>query len=172
MNLRHRGEGRKKGKKEGFPLSCAQCVLSIYCVLKFCLQNYFVSNFISVWYIFLCFHCIFFSFSFQMLSSFPIPPPETPYPLLLLHAFMRVHPMHLPNNSHLPALPFPYIGESSLQAKWPRASSPIDALKGHPWVHISLEPWVPSYVLLGWHFRLWELCKILSIQCIHPLWIF
>jgi hypothetical protein len=61
---------------------------------------------------FILFYWIFSLFIFQMLSPFPVSPPQTPYPILPLPASMRVLP-HPPNHSCLPALAFPYTGTSN-----------------------------------------------------------
>ena len=62
---------------------------------------------------FILFYWIFSLFIFQMLSPFPVSPPQTPYPILPLPASMRVLP-HPPNHSCLPALAFPYTAASRL----------------------------------------------------------
>ena len=104
---------------------------------------------------FLSHFCIFYSFTFQMLSPFPIPAtPETPYPttlLLLLGGCANNYPP-TPTSlfSHSPTLGYgAFTG--------PRASSSIDACQFHPLLHIWLEPWISPCVLLGWWFRPWEL---------------
>ena len=48
-----------------------------------------------------------------MLSSFPVSPPETPYPIPLPPASKRLLPQP-PTHSCLPTLAFPYTGASSL----------------------------------------------------------
>jgi hypothetical protein len=55
------------------------------------------------------FYWVFSLFTFQMLSPFQISLPETPYPIPLPHASIRVLP-HLPTHSYLPILAFPYTG--------------------------------------------------------------
>lgn len=83
-----------------------------------------------------------------MVSPFQIPTLENP----LYHpppaaASMRVLP-HLPTHSFLPVLALPYPGASNLHRT--RASSPTDALQGHPLLHIQREPWFPQvYSFVG-----------------------
>jgi hypothetical protein len=97
------------------------------------------------------FYWIFYLFTFQMLSLFPISPPEIPYPIPLLHGSIRVLPP--PTHSLLTALTFPYTGPSSCP--------PIDARKGHPLLHMWQKPLVPPCVLLVLLVGPWELWGVL-----------
>jgi hypothetical protein len=96
---------------------------------------------------------IFYVFTFQLLSPFPVSPLEHPYPISPSPAFMRVLP--------LPPIPTSPPWHSSILGNQaftrPKASPPIDARQCHPPLHLQLEPWVPSFVLFGWLFRTWEL---------------
>jgi hypothetical protein len=89
------------------------------------------------------FYWVIYLFTFQMLSHFPILPPETPYPIFPPPASMRVFP-HPPTHPHTPASPpshSPSLGHRAFTG--PRASSPTDTQQGHPLLHMWLEPWVP-----------------------------
>ena len=77
-----------------------------------------------------------------MVSPFPVSPPKIPYPILPLHASMRVLPQP-PNYSCLPALVFPYTGTSSLHRK-KKACLPIDIPQSNPLLHMWLEPCMES----------------------------
>jgi len=57
------------------------------------------------------FYWIFSLFTFRMLSSSPVSPPETCHLPLLLRG---CSPIYLPTPSHFPVLTFPYTGASSL----------------------------------------------------------
>jgi hypothetical protein len=59
------------------------------------------------------FYWLFYLFTFQMLSPFPVCPPQAPYPLLLPRASMRVLP-HPPTHSCFSGLEFPYPSSSSV----------------------------------------------------------
>jgi hypothetical protein len=88
---------------------------------------------------FFSFYWIFSLFTFQVLSSFHVSPPQTPYPIPPPPASMRVH-----THSHLPAPAFPYTGASNTLRP-----------KGHsshwcPLPHRQLEPWAPLCVFFGW----------------------
>jgi hypothetical protein len=64
----------------------------------------------SVWRIlFYILNWLFYLFTFQMLSPFPVSPPQPPIPFLIPPVSMRVLP-----HSCLSALEFPYTGASSL----------------------------------------------------------
>ena len=77
-----------------------------------------------------------------MLLHFLIPSPtETPYPMPLLPASMRVC-----THSYLTSLTFPTLGHQNFMGQ--RASSPIDVQQGNPLLHMQ-EPWVPPCVFLG-----------------------
>ena len=73
------------------------------------------------------YYWIFYLSTFQMLSPFPIPP-ETPYPIPLPPAFMRVCP-HPPTHFWLPTFAFPCTRASGfhrtkgLSSHWCLASS-------------------------------------------------
>lgn len=58
------------------------------------------------------FYCIFYLFTFQMLSPFQISPSETPYPTPSFCFYKGAPP---PIHSYFPGLAFPYTGASSLQ---------------------------------------------------------
>jgi hypothetical protein len=87
-----------------------------------------------------------------MLSPFPIPlhtswKPFIPYPCF--YEVVSPPPTHS-LLSHSPTLGLrDFTG--------PRASSPIDAQRGHPLLHMQLEPWVLPCILFGWRFSPWEL---------------
>ena len=92
------------------------------------------------------FYWVFSLFKFQMLSPFPVSPLETPYPVPIPLACMRVFPYPL-THSHLPPWHSPTLGNWAFIGT--RASPSIDAWQGHPLLHMHLEPWVPPCVLLG-----------------------
>jgi hypothetical protein len=92
-----------------------------------------------------------------MLSPFPgsSPPPETIYPIPPPPASVEGVSISSPTHPLLPPCP-------TIPLQWGIEPSqdqgpPIDALQGHPLLHMQLEPWVPPCVLLGWQFSLWEL---------------
>jgi hypothetical protein len=98
------------------------------------------------------FYWIFSLFTFQMLSPFLVSPPETPCPIYLPPASMRVLPPTTQPPSHppLPSLPGipPTLGHRAITG--PRTSSPVDAQQGNPLLHMWLESWVPRvYSLVG-----------------------
>jgi hypothetical protein len=68
---------------------------------------------ISFFLIFTLFYWIFYLFTFQMLTAFPISHPEIPYPINLPLASMKVFP-NPPTHSCLPTLAFPYTGASAI----------------------------------------------------------
>ena len=78
-------------------------------------------------------------FTFQMLSPFPVSPPEPLYSIPLPPASMRVLP-YPPSHSCLCTLAFPYTGALSFDRT--RAFPPTDAQQGHPLLHMRLEPWI------------------------------
>jgi hypothetical protein len=105
----------------------------------------------------LSFYWIFSLFTFQMLSPFLIPlPPKSPY--LPSPASMMACP-HPPTHP-LPSWYSPTLGHQAFTV--PRASSPIDAWRGHPLLHVWLEPWVPPCVLFGW----WELWGVWLVDIV------
>jgi hypothetical protein len=78
------------------------------------------------------------------------------------------HPSHLPlplflwecSPIHSPTLNYPSWNSTTLGHQdfiEPRASSLIDAWKGHPLLHMQLKPWFLPWVLFGWWFSPWEL---------------
>jgi hypothetical protein len=80
-------------------------------------------------------------------------PPKTSYTIRPSLASMRV----FPNHSSTPTSPPLHSLTPGNQAfPGPRASSPIDAQQGHPWLHMPLEPWVPPCALFDWWFSPWE----------------
>jgi hypothetical protein len=108
--------------------------------------------FLFVYFIF--YFWIFYLFTFLLLSPFQISAPRNP----LSHPFSScfyecVPPTHPPTPASL-TLHSPTLGHLAFVV--PRVSSPIDALQGHPLLHIWLESWVQICVLLGWWFRPWE----------------
>ena len=109
-------------------------------------------GFLSSSFFFLHIFYLFYVFTFQMLSPFPVSLPETsclaPHPT---RASMRVLP-HPLTQSHTPTLAFPYMGcgwGGNRAFTGPRASPPIDARQGHLLLYIQLESWVPPCVLFG-----------------------
>ena len=88
---------------------------------------------------FFFFYWIFYLYTFQILSSLTVPPPETPYTIPPPPASIRVLPQ--PTHSCLPALAFPYTGALSLHRTkglsshwyWKRPSSATyaDGAMGH-----------------------------------------
>jgi hypothetical protein len=97
------------------------------------------------------FYWIFYLFTFQMLSPFPVSPwkPPIPFPLpLLLWRCSPTHPLPTPLES-------PTLGHWAFTG--PRPSLPTDALQDHPLLRMRLEPWVPPCVLLGYWFSTSEL---------------
>jgi len=85
-------------------------------------------------------HCflivqILYSFTFQILSRFPVSPLETPSPILPALASLRVFLPHQPTHA---SLIFPTLGRQAFTG--PRASSPTDVPQNHPRLHMQLEP--------------------------------
>ena len=75
--------------------------------LEACCQPFFFF-FLIIWFL--------LDFAFIYISTvipFPVHLPQTPYPIHLTPASMRVLP-HAPTHSHLTVLAFPYTGASSL----------------------------------------------------------
>jgi hypothetical protein len=69
-------------------------------------------------YSFLFFYLlIIYLFTFQMISLFPVTPPQIahPIPLYILPFSSMKMPLHAPTYSHLTALAFSFTGSSSLQ---------------------------------------------------------
>jgi hypothetical protein len=98
------------------------------------------------------FNWISYLFTFQMLCSFLVSPPENLYPILPSPASMKVltHPLTHPSRPwHSTTL-----GHQALPGQ--RASPPTDVQQGHPLLHVRLEPWVPPCALYGWCFSPWE----------------
>jgi hypothetical protein len=94
-------------------------------------------------------------FWFLSTNSQSHPPPPS--------ASMRVLP---PTTPAYPLWHSPTLGHQAFTG--PRASPPIDALQGHPLLHMRLEPWVPPCVLFGWWFSLWELWGNWLIHIVVP----
>jgi hypothetical protein len=98
-----------------------------------------------------------------MLSPFLVSAPQTPYPILPPPASTRVLPHPHPNSCS------PSWHSSTLwyqASTGPRASPPTDALQGHPLLHMRLEPWVLSCVLLGLWFSPWELWGVWLVDIV------
>jgi hypothetical protein len=88
-----------------------------------------------------------------MVSPFSVSTPESPYPITSLLASMSMFhhpPISISLLSHSPTL-----GHLAFFTG-PRASPSIAARQGHPLLHMRLETWVPSCVLLGWWFSPWS----------------
>jgi hypothetical protein len=81
-----------------------------------------------------------------MLSPFQVSLLETPYPILIPPASMRVL-LHPPTHSRLPILAFP-LGHKPPPG--PRTTHPTNVQQGHPLPHMRPEPWVLPCVLFGW----------------------
>ena len=99
---------------------------------------------------FLFFSWIFYLFTFQMLSPFPVSPLETPILCSLL-------PLFLWGCFPPPASPLwlsPTLGHRAFTR--PRAAPTIDVWQGHL-LHMWLKPWVRPCVLFGWWFSPREL---------------
>ena len=79
------------------------------------------------------------------------PPYLIPLPLLPW-GFPR--PTHRPTPSSLP-WHSPTVGHWAFPG--PRASPFVDVWKGHPLLHMQLEPWDSPCVLFGWWFTSWEI---------------
>jgi hypothetical protein len=109
-----------------------------------------MTNFICYW--------IFYLFTFQTLSPFPVSTLKTHYPIPTL-LLWGCSPTHLPTPISLP-LHSPSLGHKAFTE--PRASPPIDALQGHPLLYIQLEPWVPPRLLFGWWFTTYEVANPFS----------
>jgi hypothetical protein len=85
-----------------------------------------------------------------MLSSFPVSPPKTFYPI--------------PPSPYLPTHPFP-LPRPDISLHWgikpSQDQGPLLPLmfiqQGHPLLHMQLEPWVPPCVFFGWWFSPMEL---------------
>jgi len=96
--------------------------------------------------------------SFPSINSLSCPP--SPF----FYEGFPCFPTQPPTSSCLPALTFLYMGggaEGALRQGCPalaesRVSPPIGAQKGHPLLHMQLEPWICPCVLFGWWFSLWE----------------
>jgi hypothetical protein len=98
---------------------------------------------------FLLFYWIFSLFTFQMLSPFPVPPSETPYPISLPPVSMRVLP-HPPNHPLLPpclGIPLYWVMEPSQEKGPPPPIMPNKAILCYicSWSHGSLH----VYCLVG-----------------------
>jgi hypothetical protein len=126
-----------------------QLIIGFVCLFV-CFKNFYGFSLI---YLF-----IFNLFIFQVLSPYPVfSLLETPYPIPRPPASMRVflHPTHPPTPTSSPSISlhwgiyWAFIG--------PRTSPPIDTWQGRPLLHMQLEPWVPSCVLLVWWLSPWEL---------------
>jgi hypothetical protein len=91
-------------------------------------------------------------------------PPITSSLPLLQWGYSSTHP---PNPTSPPSIPLHWgIYQAFIG---PRTSPPIDAWQGHPLLHIQLEPWVPSWVLLCWWLSPWELWGIWLVDIVVPL---
>jgi hypothetical protein len=103
--------------------------------------------FLIAYFLYLHFKC------YPLTQVSPIP---SPHPMPPPSASMSVYPP--PTHPPPPASP-PWHSLTLEHRAFPgpRAFSPIDSLKGHPLLHMWLEPWVPPCVHLGWWFRPWEL---------------
>ena len=102
-----------------------------------------------------------------MLFPLPVSPLEIIYPISPSPASMRVlrhPPTHPPTLSFLPDLAFPYTGALSLHRT--KVSSPLDAIQGHPLLHMQLEARVPLFVLFGWWFIPWELWGVWLVDIV------
>ena len=104
---------------------------------------------------------IYLHFKWCPLSWFPLckPPSHPPSSLPLLACSLIYPPTRALLPWHSPTLwHWAFTG--------PRASPPIDAQQGHPLLHMQLEPWVPSCVLFGWWFSLWELSVVRLVDIV------
>jgi hypothetical protein len=107
-------------------------------------------------YIFYTYNWIFYLLTFRILSPFQVslwklPTPSSLFPTLQSSTSTMV----LTQDSHCPALAFPYTGE--------RASPPTDTWQGHPLLHM---PWVPPGVLFGWRLNSWELWSVWLVDIV------
>ena len=107
---------------------------------------------ISFFLIFILFYWIFYLFTFQMLTGFPISHPEIPYTINLFSSSMRV----LPQPTH-PLLP-PYPG---IPLHWSISHSqdlgPLLPLKSNKAILCYSCCWNLGFlVLFGWWFSPWE----------------
>jgi hypothetical protein len=89
-----------------------------------------------------------------MLSPFQVSLPPNPHLIPPPPDSMKVLTQP-PNQFSLPTWHSPIRGDQAFTG--PRASPPIDAWQDHPLLHMWMEPWVPSFVLLGWWFNPWVL---------------
>ena len=105
------------------------------------------ANFLPVFFSFIS-YWLFYLFTFQMLSSFPVSPLQThfiPSPhCFYVGTLLPTYPLPL----HHPSIP--YAGALNLHRT--KGLPSIDAIYGHPLLHMQLEPWVPPCVLFGWWF--------------------
>ena len=104
--------------------------------MSFLRESSLVSSRPIFYVFFFIFYWLFYLFAFQMLSPFPVFPPQIPYWVLPHPRMPTAAPWHSPTLGH-PA------------STGPRASSPIDAGQGHPLLHMQLEPLAPPCVLFG-----------------------
>jgi hypothetical protein len=89
----------------------------------------------------------------------PLPPfpPETLYPIpppLLLWGCPPNHPpilVSLPSHSNT-------LGHQTFTG--PKSSSPVDAQRGHPLLHMHMKSCVPPCVLCGWWFSPWVFWQV------------
>jgi hypothetical protein len=107
-------------------------------------------------FLFFLFCWRFYLFTFQMLFPFlgfpsrnPISHPPSP-------CFYEGS-SHPPIHSCLTSLPWHSPTLEPQAFTEPMTSPPTDARKGHPLLHMQLEPWIPPCVLFGWWFSPWEL---------------
>ena len=95
--------------------------------------------FFNICFTFVIGYFLYLHFKCYPLSWFPLPkspiPFSSPYP-----------PTNLPTPVSL-SWHSPTLGHLAFTGQ--RASLPIDTPKGHPLLHMQLEPWDPPYVLLG-----------------------
>jgi hypothetical protein len=133
---------------------------------------YLFAYIINTWETIFCdyyFYWIFSLFTFQMLSTFLVPPlcpVKTHYPITPPPASMSVFP-HPSTPAFLPSN-YPPLGYWVFTG--PKASPPIDAWPGHPLLHMWLEPWVPPCLLFGWWFSPWELWGPVWLILLFFLW--
>jgi hypothetical protein len=97
-----------------------------------------------------------------MLASFLVPPKP---PILSPSLFFYKGAPHPPSPIFLP-WHSPTLGHQAFTG--PRASLPTDAQKGHPLLHMQLEPWVPPCELFGWWFSPWELWSAWLVDIVPP----
>ena len=117
----------------------------------FLLLFFFLLLFVYL-FIYLIGHFIHLHFKYYHPSQFPLSKPSAPSSLLLpLWGFSPIYPpTHASSSYHHPSL-----GHQT--STGPRAFPLINARWSNPLVYLQLETWIPSCVLFGWWFSLWEL---------------